>query len=1176
MPRYVSGVPRYLPGLAAAAALSTVTVAVTPLAAAASAPAAASAAAGPAAARARSLTLINGQQVSLRPGPDGRLSVTATAPSGDTSSELERLTFCGQVAEIPATAVPFLGRGLDPSLFLVRSLLRAEHGGRLPVRLAWAGSRRPALPGVTITRAGPGTAAGYLTPAGGRAFGAALRRQAAADHHRASYGTDGLFAHGLSVTLAGTRALPRTPGHAASAPPGHPRFAQHTLTVRATNLAGRPDNGDTVLVFNADNCNRFGDPFEAENVFRHGVTKFSVPAGHYWAFGDFIDFDSFPLVDRVPILPQFTVNGNTTVSMDERSATSEVGFTTPRPSVAQILSFSVLRTGADHSVSGAQFSAFNARILVSPVSVPPTVGGLLSFTSGQLNSPKGAAGPPYVYDLDYPAPPGLVGPQHFDVSPQSLATVQERFFQDVPSQGQWLIFGGTVAEAAVGLSAGFMPIRLPGLATEYVSGGPDRIWSTQYVEFTNQTSPFGGGGQTGAFESLAAGSQTTEDWNRYPLHSGPMQVLTTAVPFAQAIPSASRTGNVVALDPVPFSDSQPGHIGSGLLPGARTHPSGRYTLSADGRRIAAGTAIAGPVFAPVPAGPSLLRYTLTASRTGPAYPLSPASAVVWTWRSQPDPAARVPGSWVCVSMRGQTEIVTRQCAVQPMMTLEYLVNGLGLNGTARAGPQAIDITAGHLQLSPAAAVTGATVAVSFDGGAHWTPATVTRLGAGQFRATFTAPPGALVTLRASASDTMGGSVTESITRAYRTAPAAAGQPAALAARNLAAQRLAPQAGHPAGSPARRAGPATMITPPCARVRPGRVQCDLRYQVQTAASRAAGTGARPHGWGARALESAYRLPVDRHSHQTVAVSIPFRIPHLARFLASYRKHYGLPACTPGRGCLRIVNENGQRSPLPQSGAKSGWDLEGTLDVSMVSAACPHCRILVVEGDDDSVDSLGHTEATAARLGAQVISNSYGTRENGFALTDRRFYVQPGHTVVVSSGDFGFSAANFPADLQSVISVGGTQLSRAASARGFAERVWDDPQNFGASASGCSAYVGKPRWQHDAHCPGRTVADVAAVAANVPVFEPTYGGWVTVAGTSISAPFIAGVYGLAGNAARIGPRHLYRHAGDLFDVTAGSNALFSTPASACGDDYLCTAKPGYDAPTGLGTPNGLGAF
>src|SRR5690349_10285600 len=574
VPRYVPGVPRSLSWLAVAAALSTVTVAVTVIpAAAAGTPAAAAAAARPLAARARSLTLINGQRISLRPGPDGRLSVTAMAPTDNSFSALGRLTFCGQIAEIPAVAMPFLGRGLDPRLFLVRPLLRAEHGGRLPVRLAWAGPRRPALPGVTITRAGPGTAAGYLTPAGGRAFGAALRKQAAADHGRASYGTDGLFAHGLSVTLAGTRALARTPGRAASAPPGHPHFAQHTLTVRGTNVAGRPDDGDTVIVFNADNCLRFGDPIESVNVFRHGVARFSVPAGHYWAFGDFIDPNSFPAVDRIAILPQFTVHGNTTVPLAARTATSEVGFTTPRPSVTQIVSFGLLRTGADHSVSGAEWSAFNARILVSPVSVPPAVGGLLSFSSAQLTSPESAAGPPYVYNVDHSSPPGLVGPQHVSVSPQSLATVQERFFQDVPSHGEWLIFGGTATEFTVGLSAEFLPIRLPGLATEYVSGGPDRFWSTQYVEFTSQTSLFGGGGQTGAFESPAAGQQTTEDWNRYPLHSGPMQVLTTALPFPQAIPSASRTGNQIALDPVPFSDSQPGHIGSGLFPGARTHPS---------------------------------------------------------------------------------------------------------------------------------------------------------------------------------------------------------------------------------------------------------------------------------------------------------------------------------------------------------------------------------------------------------------------------------------------------------------------------------------------------------------------------------------------------------------------------------------------------------------------------
>jgi hypothetical protein len=36
------------------------------------------------------------------------------------------------------------------------------------------------------------------------------------------------------------------------------------------------------------------------------------------------------------------------------------------------------------------------------------------------------------------------------------------------------------------------------------------------------------------------------------------------------------------------------------------------------------------------------------------------------------------------------------------------------------------------------------------------------------------------------------------------------------------------------------------------------------------------------------------------------------------------------------------------------------------------------------------------------------------------------------------------------------------------------------------------------------------------------------------------------------------------------------VFAPPVQACGRDYLCTAKKGYDAPTGLGTPNGPGAF
>jgi subtilase family serine protease len=359
------------------------------------------------------------------------------------------------------------------------------------------------------------------------------------------------------------------------------------------------------------------------------------------------------------------------------------------------------------------------------------------------------------------------------------------------------------------------------------------------------------------------------------------------------------------------------------------------------------------------------------------------------------------------------------------------------------------------------------------------------------------------------------------------------------------------------------------------------RCLVLYAPQTSVNRAiaagvTGAAARPKGWNARQIARAYKLPVNRKSHATVAVSIAFDTPHLARYLAVYRRQFGLPPCTARSGCFRKVNQKGHARPLPPSGVRSGWDLEATLDVSMISAACPHCKILVVEANSPAVADLAKTDNTAARLGAHVISNSYGTRENGFALQYAKSYNHPGHVITVSSGDFGFTAASFPADLRSVTAVGGTVLSRAASRRGWSEKVWNSPVS-GAGASGCSAYVAKPSWQHDRACPGRTVADVAAVASNIPIYNKDWGGWVTVGGTSVSAPLIAGIYGLAGNAASLTPRYVYRHAAALFDITRGNNAWFiPRPKVVCGDSYMCVARKGYDAPTGLGTPDGTGAF
>ncbi|HEY7280476.1 MAG TPA: peptidase S8, partial [Actinomycetota bacterium] len=157
-------------------------------------------------------------------------------------------------------------------------------------------------------------------------------------------------------------------------------------------------------------------------------------------------------------------------------------------------------------------------------------------------------------------------------------------------------------------------------------------------------------------------------------------------------------------------------------------------------------------------------------------------------------------------------------------------------------------------------------------------------------------------------------------------------------------------------------------------------------------------------------------------------------------------------------------------------------------------------------------------------------------------------------------------------------GGTSLQRASNSRGWTESAWS------GAGSGCSAYEAKPSWQTDGGCARRTVADVSAVAdpnTGVAVYDTDctginklvgncFSGWGVVGGTSVSSPIIGAVYALAGNAASVtSGSYPYSHTSALNDVTTGSNG-------SCSGSYLCTAGPGYDGPTGLGTPSGTGAF
>jgi len=321
---------------------------------------------------------------------------------------------------------------------------------------------------------------------------------------------------------------------------------------------------------------------------------------------------------------------------------------------------------------------------------------------------------------------------------------------------------------------------------------------------------------------------------------------------------------------------------------------------------------------------------------------------------------------------------------------------------------------------------------------------------------------------------------------------------------------------------------------------------------------------PSGYGPADLKAAYAVPAGSGT-PTVAIVDAYAYPNAEADLNAYRAQYGIPACTTASGCLKIVGQTGGKPP---SRVDVGWDQEQALDLDMVSAACPNCHILLVQGTDALVQNLAAAVNTAAALGANAISNSYGLGESSSLASYNGAYNHPGIAVTVSTGDSGYGV-QFPANSQYVTAVGGTSLSKASNARGWSETAWS------GAGSGCSAIVAKPTWQTDTLCARRTVADVSAVAdpnTGASVYGPTSStasGWMIIGGTSLSAPFIAGVYGVNGGSATFGSDP-YAHLGALFDVTSGNNGR------SCGKTYFCTAGVGYDGPTGLGTPNGSAAF
>jgi subtilase family serine protease len=350
----------------------------------------------------------------------------------------------------------------------------------------------------------------------------------------------------------------------------------------------------------------------------------------------------------------------------------------------------------------------------------------------------------------------------------------------------------------------------------------------------------------------------------------------------------------------------------------------------------------------------------------------------------------------------------------------------------------------------------------------------------------------------------------------------------------------------------RRGPAIRV---CGDVGRGFARCQAWLRTDVRGEVAPGTLA---GYAPSDLQAAYGLTADSQTQaggETVALVDAYDDPNAAADLNVYRSRYGLAPCTAASGCFTKQQYASQTN--------AGWAAEESVDVDMVSAICPNCKILLVEAASTSVADFSAAERYATAH-ADYISNSWSGDEGTTTYDDD--YRPSCGAITAATGDRGYNTtAQWPAILPGVIGVGGTSLT-SVSPR--AETAWS------GAGSGCSKIYSKPAFQSGVStgCSMRAQADVAADAdpsTGVAAYDSFHQrGWLVFGGTSVATAIVASIFALEGKSAADPPSVLYAHSSSFNDITSGSNGNCGAP--------LCTAGQGWNGPTGLGTPNGTGGF
>ncbi|NUR62409.1 MAG: hypothetical protein HOV87_27690 [Catenulispora sp.] len=553
-----------------------------------------------------------------------------------------------------------------------------------------------------------------------------------------------------------------------------PHYPLHILQIDTTGLDGAPATA-TMFLTNVDDVNRWSTPIEVAN----GVGRVAVPAGHYSAEILFDNFDKSTQIDSLRIVTQtdFTVadTGVSTLTADERTATSPVTAKTPRPATTDAESLRFLRTDANKATSGLTIGSF-AAVTVSPAPVPQLGSLTYQLAAWGGTGPAGTA-QPYRYDAMFPAADHIAANQTYTVDASKLEAVHNTIDTDAGNprhEGEIMI--GAASPETGGVSIGHV-LKLPTRLTTYF-GAP--VGDAQYMRSVFPALPAPGAGRPAAISLQSDGIVYTgpgEQWRTW--GHGPLTAQVGQYRDGTWCRACSA-GGTVDLGVTPLVDSEPDTTPDFLGPAI-----GHTTIYRDGTQVFSGDNTAGAELTGQPQTPGSYRLVFDLDVSG--FPITQSTTshtdLTVPYSPKPDPAWNLPATDICQAQgpggpdagtgAGTGTGSSTPCSILPVLNLGYHLATDGTN-TSRGPVQTLDLEVGHQSYGgvgasgPKARVTGATVSVSFDKGATWTTASVVHTFDGHFLALWpnSGAKGSTPWLKVTAADALGGSITQTVANAY--------------------------------------------------------------------------------------------------------------------------------------------------------------------------------------------------------------------------------------------------------------------------------------------------------------------------------------------------------------------------------------------------------------------------